>query len=112
MIGDTHFQRYIPDPHPEDLVSPEEIQRHILCTGQLYYTLLQARQERNIKNIAISRLEQISPFPYDLVRRYTRERTVTNNLVAYTPSGQVPTGQPSLVSRRAIEQRRMELRRS
>jgi 2-oxoglutarate dehydrogenase complex dehydrogenase (E1) component-like enzyme len=29
----TAFQRYIPDPHPDNLVPPNEIRRHILCTG-------------------------------------------------------------------------------
>lgn len=91
MIGDTHFQRYLPEPH-EDLVAPEEIRRHILCTGtpiaydyvftylqrlfrslgQVYYTLLQERQEKGIKDVAISRVEQISPFPYDMVRSLWR----------------------------------------
>lgn len=36
MIGDTHFQRYLPEPHPEDLVPVEQIRRHILCTGKLF----------------------------------------------------------------------------
>jgi 2-oxoglutarate dehydrogenase E1 component len=85
MIGDTHFQRYMPDSHPETLVSPTEIKRHILCTGmvlihinrrydsklykgQVYHALLQERDEKAITDVAISRIEQISPFPYDLVR--------------------------------------------
>ncbi|KAJ6620796.1 thiamine diphosphate-binding protein [Mycena sp. CBHHK59/15] len=67
MIGDTHFQRYLPEPHPESLVAPEEITRHILCTGQVYHTLIAAREERGIKDVAISRVEQLSPFPYDLI---------------------------------------------
>jgi len=67
MIGETHFQRYLPEPHPEELVPPEEIRRHILCTGQIYYALLKERQDRGIKDVAISRLEQMSPFPYDLL---------------------------------------------
>ncbi|KAF8349517.1 2-oxoglutarate dehydrogenase E1 component [Amanita rubescens] len=68
MTGETHFQRYLPEPHPEEaLVPPEEIKRHILCTGQVYYTLIAEREARGIKDIAISRLEQISPFPYDLI---------------------------------------------
>ncbi|TFK38988.1 2-oxoglutarate dehydrogenase complex E1 component mitochondrial precursor [Crucibulum laeve] len=67
MIGDTHFQRYIPEPFQESLVAPEEIKRHILCTGQVYFTLLKAREERGIKDVAISRIEQLSPFPYDLL---------------------------------------------
>jgi 2-oxoglutarate dehydrogenase E1 component len=36
--------------------------------GQVYYRLLQDREERKINDVALSRLEQISPFPYDLVR--------------------------------------------
>ena len=68
MVGDTHFQRYIPDPHPENLVAPEQIRRHILCTGQVYHALLQEREDKGYNDVVISRLEQISPFPYDLVR--------------------------------------------
>lgn len=84
MVGDTHFQRYLPEPHPESLVPAEQIRRHILCTGkfyaacktrtltrpagQVYHTLLQEREEKGIKDVAISRVEQLSPFPYDLVR--------------------------------------------
>ncbi|KAF9032761.1 thiamine diphosphate-binding protein [Panaeolus papilionaceus] len=69
MVGETQFQRYLPEPHSTEsnLVAPEEIKRHILCTGQVYYTLLQAREERGIKDIAISRIEQISPFPHDMI---------------------------------------------
>ncbi|KAI9568385.1 thiamine diphosphate-binding protein [Boletus coccyginus] len=67
MIGDTHFQRYLPEPHPEDLVPAEQIRRHILCTGQVYHTLLQEREDKGIKDVAISRIEQLSPFPYDLI---------------------------------------------
>ncbi|KAF7291641.1 2-oxoglutarate dehydrogenase E1 component [Mycena chlorophos] len=67
MMGETHFQRYIPEPHPEALVPPEQITRHILCSGQVYQTLLQAREDRGRNDVAISRLEQLSPFPYDLV---------------------------------------------
>ncbi|KAG6886669.1 hypothetical protein C0992_002877 [Termitomyces sp. T32_za158] len=34
-------------------------------TGQVYHTLLQEREEKGIKDVAISRIEQLSPFPYD-----------------------------------------------
>ncbi|KDQ62236.1 hypothetical protein JAAARDRAFT_30121 [Jaapia argillacea MUCL 33604] len=67
MIGDTSFQRYLPDTHPESLVAPEQIRRHILCTGQVYHTLLQEREDKGINDVAISRIEQLSPFPYDMV---------------------------------------------
>ncbi|GLB41140.1 putative 2-oxoglutarate dehydrogenase complex E1 component mitochondrial precursor [Lyophyllum shimeji] len=67
MLGDTHFERFLPELHPEALVPPEEIKRHILCTGQVYHALMEEREKRGINNVAISRLEQISPFPYDLI---------------------------------------------
>ncbi|KAI0035818.1 2-oxoglutarate dehydrogenase complex E1 component mitochondrial precursor [Vararia minispora EC-137] len=66
MIEETSFQRYIPE-ESTDLVAPEEIRRHILCTGQVYYTLVAEREKRGLRDVAISRVEQISPFPYDLV---------------------------------------------
>jgi 2-oxoglutarate dehydrogenase E1 component len=67
MEGDTIFQRYLPDPHPENLAAPEQIRRHVLCSGQVYYQLLQEREKRGINDIAISRVEQISPLPYDML---------------------------------------------
>jgi 2-oxoglutarate dehydrogenase E1 component len=34
MVGNTHFQRYVPES-AEDLVAPEQVKRHILCTGMI-----------------------------------------------------------------------------
>jgi 2-oxoglutarate dehydrogenase E1 component len=42
-------------------------------SGQVYYQLLKEREDRGIKDVAISRVEQISPFPYDMVRNTTWE---------------------------------------
>jgi 2-oxoglutarate dehydrogenase E1 component len=39
----------------------------LTATGQVYHALLQEREAKGIKDVAISRVEQISPFPYDLV---------------------------------------------
>ncbi|KAF9034406.1 Transketolase, pyrimidine binding domain-containing protein [Panaeolus papilionaceus] len=62
MVGETQFQRYLPKLHnaESNLIAPEEIKCHILCTDQ-------AREECGIKDIAISRIEQILPFPYDMI---------------------------------------------
>ncbi|KAK0554455.1 2-oxoglutarate dehydrogenase E1 component [Tilletia horrida] len=68
FLPGSGFQRYIPEPHAsegkDELVAPDEIRRHILCSGQTYFELLKQRRERGIKDIAISRVEQLSPFPY------------------------------------------------
>lgn len=43
-----------------------EIKDLILCSGAMYYTLLEERSKRKLENqIPISRIEQIHPFPYN-----------------------------------------------
>ena len=37
MVGDSNFLRYLPETHDSNLVAPEEIKRHILCTGKLLH---------------------------------------------------------------------------
>ena len=46
-----------------DNLNAKAVERLVLCTGKVYYDLLEARRERGIKNIALIRLEQIHPFP-------------------------------------------------
>jgi 2-oxoglutarate dehydrogenase E1 component len=67
MTGDTIFQRFLPEATPDALEAPEKIRKHILCSGQVYVELMKEREARGIKDIAISRVEQLSPFPYDMV---------------------------------------------
>jgi multifunctional 2-oxoglutarate metabolism enzyme len=49
----------------DDAATPEPagITRVLMCSGQVYYDLLAAREERKLGNMAIVRLEQIYPFP-------------------------------------------------
>lgn len=48
----------------------ETVQRVILCAGQVYYDLFKGREEQNLQQkIAIIRVEQLYPFPYDLVAK-------------------------------------------
>uniref|UniRef100_A0AAQ6A369 2-oxoglutarate dehydrogenase-like, mitochondrial n=1 Tax=Amphiprion ocellaris TaxID=80972 RepID=A0AAQ6A369_AMPOC len=64
----TKFKRLIPDEgHASQ--SPGQVKRVIFCTGKVYYELAKGRKQKNLeRNVAIIRLEQISPFPFDLVR--------------------------------------------
>lgn len=72
MVPGTGFRRFIADPHHSEgddaLVAPEEIKRHIITTGQHYYALLKHRRDNKINNIAISRIEQFAPFPFEEIR--------------------------------------------
>ncbi|ORX39784.1 Thiamin diphosphate-binding protein [Kockovaella imperatae] len=67
FIGDSSFQRYLPETGTDDLVPPEQARRVLLCTGQVYYQLLKERQEKGIKDVHIARVEQLSPLPYELI---------------------------------------------
>ena len=44
-------------------LDPARVTRVLMCSGQVYYDLLAAREERKIEHVAIARLEQMYPFP-------------------------------------------------
>ena len=50
MIGDTE-------------VKPKDVKKLILCTGKIYFDLLDERQKSNRKDVALVRVEQLHPFP-------------------------------------------------
>jgi 2-oxoglutarate dehydrogenase E1 component len=45
------------------LVSDNKINRVLLCSGKVYYDLLQERDKRKINDVYILRIEQFYPFP-------------------------------------------------
>src|SRR5690606_37202642 len=42
---------------------PKKVKRVLLCSGKIYYELLQKQQEEKRKDVAIIRIEQLYPFP-------------------------------------------------
>jgi 2-oxoglutarate dehydrogenase E1 component len=63
-----------------DPIRPEAVERVLLCSGKVYFDLLEARRERADQEVAIVRVEQLYPFPAEAVaaalRRYGRATTV------------------------------------
>lgn len=55
----------------KSLVAPERVRRVILCSGQVYYDLENARQAQGHNDVAIVRVEQMSPFPFRSVNEET-----------------------------------------
>jgi 2-oxoglutarate dehydrogenase E1 component len=63
----THFRRVLRET--DDLVSDAKVKRLVLCSGKVYYDLLEARRERGIDDVAILRIEQLYPWPRDNLTR-------------------------------------------
>jgi len=67
MLEGTGFQRLIPDPVTAE--DPSKVKKVIFCSGKVYYELVKERNNKNLDDkIAICRVEQLSPFPFDLVK--------------------------------------------
>ncbi|KAJ5097363.1 Dehydrogenase E1 component [Penicillium angulare] len=68
FIGETRFQPLIADSATGDLINkPSEIKRIIYCSGQVYFTLSKYRETYGITDTAITRLEELYPFPWQEV---------------------------------------------
>ena len=57
----TEFHRVLPES--DRLVLDKDIRRVVLCSGKVYYDLLEARRGQGIKDVAIVRVEQLYPWP-------------------------------------------------
>ncbi|KAL4240079.1 hypothetical protein ACF0H5_000873 [Mactra antiquata] len=68
MVEGTSFQRMYPETGIA-AQSPAGVKKVIFCTGKVYYDLVKEREKMDLESsIAIARIEQISPFPFDLVK--------------------------------------------
>ena len=56
-LQDGKFQKILVDQE----ATPSKCQRVLLCTGKVYYDLVEARKRRGLENIAILRIEQLYP---------------------------------------------------
>ena len=59
------FQPVISDIDCQDKAA---ITRIVMCSGKVYYDLLERRREAGLDHVAILRLEQLYPFPWRLLR--------------------------------------------
>jgi len=59
------FQPVLPDTLGAD---PSAVRRVLLCSGKVYYDLAVAREQREIRDVAIVRIEQLYPFPAEDIR--------------------------------------------
>ncbi|UVM57640.1 2-oxoglutarate dehydrogenase E1 component [Pseudomonas sp. B21-012] len=61
-LAEGSFQTVIPEI---DTLDPKNVTRLVLCSGKVYYDLLEKRRAEGREDIAIVRIEQLYPFPED-----------------------------------------------
>ncbi len=78
MGPDTHFRRVITEI--DNLALDKNVRRIVICSGKIYYDLLQARRDAKIDDVAIVRVEQLYPWPgtslYQQLNRYSNAEVV------------------------------------
>ena len=67
VSDNTRHKAINPSTGKPFLLPAHAIKRVVLCMGQIYYHLSQARRGRRIRDLVLVRLEQIAPFPSDLL---------------------------------------------
>ncbi|WP_152207237.1 2-oxoglutarate dehydrogenase E1 component [Marinobacter changyiensis] len=71
------FQTVLPEKEPSD---PKKVRRLIMCSGKVYFDLLEKKKAEEREDVAILRLEQLYPFPSDdldeLISKYTKLQNV------------------------------------
>jgi 2-oxoglutarate dehydrogenase E1 component len=76
-LSDNGFRTVINDP---DELDPKKVTRVVVCSGKVFFDLLDARRKREIDNIALIRVEQLYPFPItafcDVLDSYSRAKEI------------------------------------
>ncbi|XP_070070536.1 2-oxoglutarate dehydrogenase-like, mitochondrial isoform X2 [Drosophila takahashii] len=63
----SSFQRLIPENGPAGK-QPDCVKKLVFCSGKIYYDLFQERDDHEqVESVALVRVEQLCPFPYDLI---------------------------------------------
>ncbi|MCR6687618.1 2-oxoglutarate dehydrogenase E1 component [Pseudoxanthomonas sp.] len=62
-LANGEFQHLIPDAAAD----ARKVKRVVLCSGKVYYDLLEDAQKRGQDDVAIVRIEQLYPFPRELL---------------------------------------------
>ena len=63
-LTEGFFQRVIPDV----LMDEKQVKKLVFCSGKFYYDLVDARAKKNLNDVAIVRIEQLFPLPFEEIQ--------------------------------------------
>ncbi len=64
-----------------DEINPKNVKRVVLCSGKVYYDLLEQRRKNEQTDVAIVRIEQLYPFPHDDIQKALAQFTDVKDFV-------------------------------
>ena len=63
----TKFKRVYRETDAAISGNPDKVRRLLMCSGKVYFELVEHREKLGITDVAIVRVEQLAPFPWDKV---------------------------------------------
>ncbi len=71
FTDDSSFHRVL---YEDEILAPrEEIRRVVICSGKVYFDLKRERDARDLRHVTILRLEQLYPFPDEVLAEELRK---------------------------------------
>ena len=65
-LAEGEFKLVIPESAPLDA---SQVRRIVLCSGKVYYDLIEAREAAQREDVAVIRIEQFYPFPHEQLQQ-------------------------------------------
>ena len=64
-----------------DEINPKNVKRVVMCSGKVYYDLLEQRRKNEQTDVAIVRIEQLYPFPHEDIQKALAQFTDVKDFV-------------------------------
>ena len=71
------FQRVIPDTE----IDKKQVKKLVFCSGKFYFDLVDARAKKNIRDVAIVRIEQLFPLPFEEIQSEINRYEILDEIV-------------------------------
>lgn len=76
-LAQGEFQHLIPDA----AANPKKVKRVVVCSGKVYYDLLEESQKQGLEDVALLRVEQLYPFPREALSEQLKRYAAAKDVV-------------------------------